>query len=44
MIFLLYSVSIIMILGGGALAFYGAETIRTESGATLALAGVAWAC
>lgn len=44
MIFLLTSVSTVMILGGGALAFYGADTIRTESGATLALAGVALFC
>ncbi|MCP8937820.1 hypothetical protein NK718_04780 [Alsobacter sp. SYSU M60028] len=44
MVFLLYCVSTVMVLGGGALAFYGAENIRTESGATLALAGVALFC
>ena len=44
MVFILYCLSILTIVGGGALAVYGVDTIRSESGATFALAGVVFAC
>lgn len=44
MVFLLYVVSLLLTLGGGAAALFGADTIRTETGATLAVAGVAMTC
>ncbi len=44
MVFILYCLSIVTIVGGGALAAYGVDTIRSESGSTFALAGVVLAC
>lgn len=44
MVFLLNVVSLLLVLGGGAAALFGADTIRTETGATLAVAGVAMTC
>jgi hypothetical protein len=44
MVLPLYVVSLFLVAGGGAAALYGADTIRTETGATLAVAGVAMAC
>jgi hypothetical protein len=44
MVFLLFVVSLLLALGGGAAALYGADTIRTETGSTLAVAGVAMTC
>lgn len=44
MVFLLNVVSFLLALGGGAAALFGADTIRTETGATLAVAGVAMTC
>ena len=44
MVFLLYVISALLTLSGGAAAVYGADTIRTETGSTMAVAGVAVAC
>ena len=44
MVFLLYVISALLTLSGGAAAVYGADTIRTETGSTMAVAGVAMAC
>ena len=44
MVLLLSVVSFLLVVGGGAAALYGADTIRTETGATLAVVGVAMAC
>jgi hypothetical protein len=44
MLFFLTSISAVLIALGGAAALYGADTIRSESGATIAVAGVSFAC
>lgn len=44
MVLLLSVVSFLLVVGGGAAAVYGADTIRTETGSTLAVVGVAMAC
>lgn len=44
MVFFLYSISIVLVASGGAAALYGAGNLRTESGTTLTLAGVAMCC
>jgi hypothetical protein len=44
MVFFLSCISVVLILVGGAAALYGADTIRSETGATIAIAGVSIAC